>query len=578
MSFRSQADPYNLLGQAEMLPRHFRVDPFDLLGQKEPFPIAVYLPGTALPKLSIEWNSFHQNFFSGIPVFFSWTRLPKDAPPIDVFRDCRIQPSMPVRAVFAAALWHVIFFILPWPHFPVRGQRNPAFENTELTWSGPIDDLPLLNIPKPVQHKSAAPKPAAPDPPTPGVDAYHPRQRIFTDPVHPTHPRQTLVNTAAPPDPPKFLPPLPNMVQFAASSGPARPRLQISQATLAKLKPKAVKHTAATVTPAPDVTNMEMQPAEISLAQVTDAPAKPKLDINAGSTPRLAQQSQKGETVSAPELSTGVTGATGGPSSTIIALSTNPAPPAPVVEVPKGNLSARVSISPEGKGNGSGGGSGNGGSGTGGGSVPSGSSGAGNNSVGISISGGSPQPKSGMSGLGESKLIIPKPQAGYSRPEASVSAEETSERLGPPNFAALPPGAAPEQMFSSHRVYSLNVNMPNLNSYSGSWIIRFSELHLSAGGHRNDDVTTPVPLHKVDPKYPPDLLKEHVQGEVILYGVIREDGSVDSIQLVRGIDPQLNANSISAFSQWKFRPATKDGQPIALEAIVHIPFREPPRD
>jgi TonB family protein len=183
-----------------------------------------------------------------------------------------------------------------------------------------------------------------------------------------------------------------------------------------------------------------------------------------------------------------------------------------------------------------------------------------------------------MSGLGGSKLIIPKPQAGNSRPDASVSAEETSERLGPPNFAALPPGAAPEQMFSSHRVYSLNVNMPNLNSYSGSWIIRFSELHLSAGGHRNDDVTTPVPLHKVDPKYPPDLLKEHVQGEVILYGVIREDGSVDSIQLVRGIDPQLNANSISAFSQWKFRPATKDGQPIALEAIVHIPFREPPRD
>lgn len=576
MSFRSQANPYSLLGQTEA-PKQWRVDRFNLLGQKEAFPVAVYLPGTGAPRLSIEWNSFHSNFFSGIPAFFSWTRLPKDAAANDVFRDCRVQRRAPYRAVVAAALWHVVFFIVPWPHFPVRALHNSALDNTQLTWSGPIDDLPLLNIPKSA-HRSAAPKPAEPDP-APGVDAYHPRQRIFTDPVHPTHPRQTLVNTAAPAEAPKFLPPLPNMVQFAASAGPARPRLQISEAALAKLRPKAVKRTATTDLPTPDMPNMEMRPADISLARTTNGPARPKLEINAGSAPRLAQESQKGETVSAPELANGATGTTGGPSSTIIALSGNPAPPAPVVEVPKGNLSARVSISPEGKGNGSGGGSGNGGSGSGGGSDPAGGSGTGSNAVGISITGGSPQPKSGMSGLGGgSKLIIPKQQSGYIRPDARVASDEMSERIGPPNFAALPPGAPPEQIFSSHRVYSLNVNAPNLNSATGSWIIRFSELHLASGPHRNDDVSMPTPVHKVDPKYPQDLLKEHVQGEVILYGVIREDGSVDSIQLVRGVDPQLNANSVSAFAQWKFRPAMKDGQPVALEAIVHIPFREPPRE
>lgn len=577
MSFRSQADPYNLLGQVGALPpKHFRVDPFSLLGQKETFPIAVHLSGMVEPKLIIEWNSFHSNFFSGISVFFRWTRIPKDATAMDVFRDCRIGRPIPYRAVVAAALWHVVFFIVPWPYFPVRAQHNAALDNTQLSWSGPINDLPLLNIPKPAR-KAAAPKPAEPDPPTRGVDAYHPRQRIFTDPVHPTHPRQTLVNTAAPPDAPKVLTSLPNMVQFAASAGPERPRLQISEATLAKLKPKAVKRKATTDTPTPDMPNMEMQPAAISLASATNAPARPKLDINAGSIPRLAEQSQKGEAVSAPELVNGARDATGGPSSTIIALSGNPAPPAPVVEVPKGNLSARVSISPEGKGSGSGGGSGNGG-GAGGGADASGG-GTGSNAVGISISGGSPQPKSGMSGLGGgSKLIIPKPKSGYSRPDAKVASEEISERIGPPNFAALPPGAPPEQIFSSHRVYALNVNMPNLNSATGSWIIRISELHLAGGAHKSDDVTTPEPVHKVDPKYPPDLLKEHVQGEVILYAVIREDGSVDGIQLVHGIDPQLNANSVSAFGQWKFRPATRDGQPVAVEAIVHIPFREPPRE
>jgi TonB family protein len=64
-----------------------------------------------------------------------------------------------------------------------------------------------------------------------------------------------------------------------------------------------------------------------------------------------------------------------------------------------------------------------------------------------------------------------------------------------------------------------------------------------------------------------------VDGEVLLYAIIRKDGSVDSIQLMRGIDPQLDANAMEAFAQWKFRPAERNGLPVDLEAIVHIPFR-----
>jgi protein TonB len=80
-------------------------------------------------------------------------------------------------------------------------------------------------------------------------------------------------------------------------------------------------------------------------------------------------------------------------------------------------------------------------------------------------------------------------------------------------------------------------------------------------------------VRKVDPKYPPELIEQNVQGEVVLYAVIRSDGSVDSIQLVRGIDRQLDANAKNALSQWKFRPALKNSIPIDLEAIVHIPFK-----
>jgi TonB family protein len=557
--------------------RRFQVDPFDLLGQNELFPYAVELPGKGQPKLTIAWNSFHQNFFSELGAFLKWTRVPKGAPRDNIFVDSRIQRRMPYRAVLAAALWHVAFFIFPWPQLPATPKRNSAFDNSELTWSGPIEDLPLLNVPKQAQKTSSS-KAIQNDPPVQSTDAYHPRQRIFTDPAHPNHPRQTLVNTAAPPDAPKFLSPLPNMVQLGASSGPARPRLQISEQALAKLHPKQAKRAATTEIAPPEVPNTELRPAEISISEITSGPARPKLEINAGSTPRLADRSQKGEEVRAPDLTPGNAPGAGGSGPTIIALSTSPAPPAPVEEVPKGNLAARVAISPEGKGSGTGGGSGGSANGSRGGPDSNSGDPAGKSSIGISITGGSPKPNAGASGLsGVGKLSLPRAQAAYKRPDANVTVEDPPERTGPPDFALLPPGSPPEQIFSSRHVYAMSVNMPNLNSVTGSWIIHFSELHLPGTARQSGEVSAPNPVRKVDPKYSRDMMKEHVEGEVILYGVIRADGNVDSIQLVRGIDKQLDANAIEAFSQWKFQAATKGGQSVDIEAIVHIPFRGPER-
>jgi protein TonB len=77
----------------------------------------------------------------------------------------------------------------------------------------------------------------------------------------------------------------------------------------------------------------------------------------------------------------------------------------------------------------------------------------------------------------------------------------------------------------------------------------------------------------VDPKYPPEFRNLHVDGEVVLYAIIRKDGSVDSIQLVHSVDPRLDANAMEALAQWRFRPAEKQGEPVDLEAVVHIPFR-----
>jgi TonB family protein len=550
----------------------FHADPFDLLGQAELYPPHILLPGEVQPKLEIAWGSYHQNFLSSVAAFFKRTHLSKAVPLTFVFRDCRVEGNTPSRAILAAALLHIAFVVFPWPDLPVAPRRNPVFDNTELTWSGPIEDLPLLNLPR-AKHKAQLKSELDPPPAEESMDAYHPRQRIYTDPAHPTHPRQTLVNPAAPPEAPKFLPQMPNIVQLAAAPAPARPRVEISDQSLAKLHPHQAKAVATTDAPSPDLPNMEQRPAELSLAATPAGPARPKLEINASSAPRLASRTQAGD-ATAPEVPSIPSEVSGGATSTFIALSANPAPPAPVVPVPQGNLAARVSISPEGKPGAPGNSSGPAKSG-GGGSGGNGAGGAGKSDIGISISGGSPKPSANSSGLSGGKLILPNNHLNLKRPDTNAALDDPPARVGPPNFSTLPPGAKPEQLLNSRRVYSMNINMPNFNSATGSWIIHFSELPAGDSPHHSGEINAPVAIRKVDPKYPQAMVLDHVEGEVILYGVIRHDGSVDSIQLVRGFDKQLDANAIEAFAQWKFQPATKEGQPVDLEAIVHIPFRGP---
>ena len=531
------------------------------------------LPLQLEPKLAIAWGEFHQGLASSLGVLLGGPFGAKDFLKGAIFSESWVEGRVPKRAVVAAALWHLAFVVLPTPQFS-GPRKNPAFENTELTWSGPIEDFPLLEIPR----AKAKPAPRAlPEKPLPakGADAFHPRQRIFTDPVHPNHPRQTLINSAAPPQPPKILPNLPNMVQLQQIAGPARPRLQISEETLKKLRPKERRAAAVTYAPLPDIPNAEQHPSEISLAVQQSAPARPKLELNTGSTPRVAQRAQSGDAGPAPDVGAAQLSAVNGSPATLIALSATPAPPAAPPIVPQGNLAARVSISPEGKTPGVPGGSPSGASAA---TEEAGTSGKGSNSVGVSISGGNPSVNNGVSGLGGTpKLNAPAPRLSVTRSLPSVGNDDPMERTGPPNFSALPPGAKPEQIFASKRVYTLHVNMPNLNSATGSWILNFSELRSSPDAPRvvSSDLIGPAPLKKVDPKYPSTLIVEHVEGEVILYAVIRGDGSVDSIQLVRGIDEQLDANAMSALSQWKFCPASKQGAPVELEAIVRIPFRAP---
>ncbi len=138
--------------------------------------------------------------------------------------------------------------------------------------------------------------------------------------------------------------------------------------------------------------------------------------------------------------------------------------------------------------------------------------------------------------------------------------------------------AAEREVFGGRKIYSLSLNMPNLNSAGGSWIIHFTAIKPDAAPDRAsqpsaDDLSSPVATRKVDPAYPLELMKQNVQGTVILYGVIHADGSVGAVRVLRSVDERLDRFASEALAKWQFQPATKNGTAVDVEATFWIPFR-----
>ncbi|HKT25590.1 MAG TPA: TonB family protein [Terriglobales bacterium] len=132
------------------------------------------------------------------------------------------------------------------------------------------------------------------------------------------------------------------------------------------------------------------------------------------------------------------------------------------------------------------------------------------------------------------------------------------------------PNGVDEKIFRGRKYYTMALNKPNLTSAGGSWIFRFAERGAAAA---SGDVTAPIPLREVDAAYPAELMRENIQGVVILYAVIRADGTVAEVKVLEGFDDRLDENAARALSAWHFVPGTRDGNPVDLETVVRIPFR-----
>jgi len=88
--------------------------------------------------------------------------------------------------------------------------------------------------------------------------------------------------------------------------------------------------------------------------------------------------------------------------------------------------------------------------------------------------------------------------------------------------------------------------------------------------------TDPVAVKEVKPEYPADALKERKDGSVFVAIKVAPDGTVSDAKIKKGLSPKLDAAALKAAKQWRFKPATEDGKPVAVDTELEMTFTTRP--
>jgi TonB family protein len=565
---------------------------------------------TTAPEFLVDLAPWHQVFFRNLAdLFRSSENGPLYPHPGSFWPDVFVTSRLPwnrfaqstfFHVLFIAALWGSVRF---WPQSPQVLQR-PAFKSSDVIYYAPSEYLPPLDT-----GGTHRPLPQKGEP-------EHASQPIISVPAEANNRTQTIVT----PSDIKLNHdvPLPNIVAW--SQNPAQPAVPLASTnTAANLRIPTLAMTA--VAPAPETMPANRERSAM-LSQTAVAPApninaessrilqgpeaaivQPPPSVDASSSRRLGDMNIGHSQIvaPAPELPLAEqyavpgrprSGLGGGTSSAVVApppsiqgragsnaggrmISLGIHPTVANDVTPPGNRRGTFAATPTGKAGAPGtpdiAANANAGNGNGAGKksdgVPSGLT------IGV---GPNKQTPSAVAGQGQGNGTGGT-APGKGSENTQVTADATPPRVSttPRVLSEVSKDKATDVdrwIFGDKKFYAMTLNMPNLNSAGGSWVIRFAELNPNPNEAKSD-LTAPEATQKVDPAYPLELMRRNVQGTVTLYAVIRHDGSVSDVRVLRGVDDQLDVYARNALTRWHFRPATKNGAPVDLEAVVMIPFK-----
>ena len=556
----------------------------------------------AAPRLLLQLPPWHRVFLGNLAdlLLRRRPRLPvMTSRPAPFWADVFTPTALPLRGFRQSLLYHAFIVTAIWGLSQTwlsrpRPQPRDAFQHTTITYYRVDDYLPPLASPAEVPRRERVGAPAyarqritslrlAPDnrhqtiisPPAVKLDRDVPLPNMVVwTPVAPPVPvvaaQHSLAQLTLPSAPVSVVPPAPdprrNLAQLRQPGLEANVFVPAPSANSLRLKsPPAPAPAVVTPAPAPNA-HLHLPegpvPAVIAPAPALNQFARRPGDVNIGRLDPRITPPRMPEPPTIPAAAPLQGSASGETTGQFIALSLNPATIAGPIALPAGNRAGEFMATPEGVPGAPG--------------TPDIRAGKGSDEgapatgpAGITISGGNAAPAIGA--------VVARPPAA-SNPASAAARQVLLAAIRPLHVADIgratrslvnEPTRVAGEVFGPKHYYTMVVNSPNLTSMRGTWIVRFAELHQDTS---RGPVTAPVATVQVDPSYPTELLRSRVEGTVTLYAVIRSDGTVSEVRVLKGVDQRLDENARIALSRWRFRPATKNGNPIDLEAVVQVPF------
>jgi hypothetical protein len=411
-----------------------------------------------------------------------------------------------------------------------------------------------------------------------GSTVYHSSLTAISQPKRPDNNHQTVIQ-------PNIRPELrlsedvhlPNLI--VESAMPPKPRAPVSVAWHAPTPTKKTKSNTELAPPTLASTNPNS--VIVILGPSTAAPAMPVQQP----PPASADASDEKLDPAVEQAIYNGNGAQGGKG--IVVLSTDPSLATGTMGLPLGNRAGSFSISPAGALTGSPGGvpggitgSGHVGPGSGG----DGSVGIGNGSSGgggangtesgiVSVTGANGGSGSGTLPNSTAARDMVVEMAPYTPLRKNALIVSTGQMGGG--------GLGVYQALPCRKIYTVFLPMPGMN-----WTLQYcaqddsiadQAVTINGGGatvRMPSGLVPPTAELQFDFKRLP-LPPEKSRKMIILKGAIREDGTVEHVEVYSGVLPLMDEAARIAFSRWKFTPALRAGKPVTVQILVGIAVTAP---
>jgi TonB family protein len=79
-------------------------------------------------------------------------------------------------------------------------------------------------------------------------------------------------------------------------------------------------------------------------------------------------------------------------------------------------------------------------------------------------------------------------------------------------------------------------------------------------------------VKQVNPSYPEEAKRRHIQGQVVLAAIITKDGRIDDLEVISSPDMSLSQAALESVKQWRYKPYLLNGQPTDVETTFVVNF------